>query len=49
MDIKSLKPSELDTLATNIRERILSVVSTNGWHLSSNLGAVELSIAMHYV
>lgn len=49
MDIKSLKPSELDTLATNIRERILSVVSTNGGHLSSNLGVVELSIAMHYV
>ncbi|WP_096018182.1 1-deoxy-D-xylulose-5-phosphate synthase [Campylobacter lanienae] len=49
MDIKSLKPSELDTLAANIRERILSVVSTNGGHLSSNLGVVELSIAMHYV
>ncbi|MDY6056627.1 MAG: 1-deoxy-D-xylulose-5-phosphate synthase [Campylobacter lanienae] len=49
MDIKSLKPSELDALATNIRERILSVVSTNGGHLSSNLGVVELSIAMHYV
>lgn len=49
MDIKSLKPSELDILAANIRERILSVVSTNGGHLSSNLGVVELSIAMHYV
>lgn len=49
MDIKSLKPSELDALAANIRERILSVVSTNGGHLSSNLGVVELSIAMHYV
>ncbi|MDL0105183.1 1-deoxy-D-xylulose-5-phosphate synthase [Campylobacter vicugnae] len=49
MDIKSLKFSELETLATDIRERILSVVSTNGGHLSSNLGVVELSIAMHYV
>ena len=49
MDIKSLKLSELETLATDIRERILSVVSTNGGHLSSNLGVVELSIAMHYV
>ncbi|WP_096030174.1 1-deoxy-D-xylulose-5-phosphate synthase [Campylobacter lanienae] len=49
MDIKSLKPSELDALAANIRERILSVVSTNGGHLSSNLGVVELGIAMHYV
>ncbi len=49
MDIKSLKLSELETLATDIRERILSVVSTNGGHLSSNLGVVELSIAMYYV
>ncbi|MBR2158445.1 MAG: 1-deoxy-D-xylulose-5-phosphate synthase, partial [Campylobacter sp.] len=49
MDIKSLKLGELESLACDIRERILSVVSTNGGHLSSNLGVVELSIAMHYV
>ena len=49
MDIKSLKLGELESLACDIRERILSVVSTNGGHLSSNLGAVELTIAMHYV
>ena len=49
MNIKSLKLGELESLACDIRERILSVVSTNGGHLSSNLGVVELSIAMHYV
>lgn len=32
-----------------MREKIIQVVSKNGGHLSSNLGAVELSIAMHLV
>ena len=49
MDIKSFTLSQLEALADDIRKKILSVVSTNGGHLSSNLGAVELSIAMHYV
>ncbi|MEE3704834.1 1-deoxy-D-xylulose-5-phosphate synthase [Campylobacter sp. CX2-8023-23] len=49
MDIKSFTLSQLETLADDIRKKILSVVSTNGGHLSSNLGAVELSIAMHHV
>ncbi|MCI5968932.1 1-deoxy-D-xylulose-5-phosphate synthase [Helicobacter sp.] len=39
----------LNTLAQLVRERILEVVSKNGGHLSSTLGAVELIIGMHYV
>jgi len=40
---------ELETLSEDIRERILEVVSRNGGHLSSNLGATELIVAMHAV
>ena len=40
---------ELNRLAQEIRERIVSVVSSNGGHLASNLGVVELSIALHRV
>jgi 1-deoxy-D-xylulose-5-phosphate synthase len=49
MNIKNLKIFELEVLAKKIRERILEVVSKNGGHLSSSLGAVELIIGMHYV
>ena len=49
MDIKSLSNDELIALAANIREQILQAVSKNGGHLSSNLGVVELIIAMHAV
>jgi len=48
-DIKRLKPEELEQLASEIRERILTVVSKNGGHLASNLGAVELTLALHLV
>ena len=47
--MKRLKITELDCVARDIRERILSVVGENGGHLSSNLGAVELTVALHYV
>ncbi|MDQ1340256.1 MAG: 1-deoxy-D-xylulose-5-phosphate synthase [Campylobacterota bacterium] len=47
--IKSSNTSELQEIAQEIRERILEVVSKNGGHLSSSLGAVEIIIAMHYV
>jgi len=40
---------ELETLCENIRQRILEVVSKNGGHLSSTLGATELIVAMHRV
>jgi len=47
-DLKKLSLDELDILASEIRQRILSVLSANGGHLASNLGMVELTIAMHY-
>ncbi|MBF0225289.1 MAG: 1-deoxy-D-xylulose-5-phosphate synthase [Desulfobacterales bacterium] len=49
LDLKKFKISELGILADEIRELIVDVVSKNGGHLSSNLGVVELSIAIHYV
>jgi len=48
-DLKSLSPGELESLAQEIRERLISVVSVTGGHLASSLGAVELAIALHYV
>ncbi|MEA3372984.1 MAG: 1-deoxy-D-xylulose-5-phosphate synthase [Campylobacterota bacterium] len=49
MDISSYSTEQLETLCGEIRERILEVVSTNGGHLSSTLGATELIVAMHKV
>jgi len=49
LDLKSLKPEELDALAEELRTLIIERVSINGGHLSSNLGVVELTIALHYV
>jgi len=49
MDISKYTHEELKELSTTIRERILNVVSKNGGHLSSTLGAVELIVAMHHV
>lgn len=48
-DLKQLSKNELPAVAEQIREEIVKVVSTNGGHLASSLGAVELSIALHYV
>ncbi|MBN1272052.1 MAG: 1-deoxy-D-xylulose-5-phosphate synthase [Candidatus Aminicenantes bacterium] len=48
-DIKKLSLRQLSQLATEIRAYIIEVVSRNGGHLSSNLGAVEISLALHYV
>ena len=47
--LASLNYDELTVLATDIRNRILDVTSNLGGHLSSNLGAVELTIAFHRV
>ena len=41
--------SELQALAAEIREEIIHTVAEQGGHLSSNLGAVELTLALHYV
>ncbi|HEF1155409.1 TPA: 1-deoxy-D-xylulose-5-phosphate synthase, partial [Campylobacter lari] len=49
LNIKNMQIKELENLANNLREVIIDTVSKNGGHLSSNLGVVELSIAMHYV
>ncbi|MFO7884607.1 MAG: 1-deoxy-D-xylulose-5-phosphate synthase [Desulfobacteraceae bacterium] len=48
-DLKQLSRQQLPLLAEEIRQRIISVVSKNGGHLASSLGAVELTIAIHYV
>ncbi|MFH1372765.1 MAG: 1-deoxy-D-xylulose-5-phosphate synthase [bacterium] len=48
-DMKKLSMEELIDLATEIREEIVTVVSRTGGHLATNLGSVELSIALHYV
>ncbi|HEX7271997.1 MAG TPA: 1-deoxy-D-xylulose-5-phosphate synthase [Casimicrobiaceae bacterium] len=48
-DLKRLDASELPELARELREFILKAVSQTGGHLSSNLGTVELAIALHYV
>jgi 1-deoxy-D-xylulose-5-phosphate synthase len=48
-DLKNLSPGELDRLALDIRELIIATVAKNGGHLASNLGVVELSIALHRV
>src|SRR5919204_3896281 len=47
-DLKNIKREELPALADEIRAFLLDTVSKTGGHLASNLGAVELSIALHY-
>jgi 1-deoxy-D-xylulose-5-phosphate synthase len=47
-DLRKLPISKLDALAAEIRERIYTVVGRTGGHLASNLGSVELTIALHY-
>ncbi|MEY4365678.1 MAG: 1-deoxy-d-xylulose-5-phosphate synthase, partial [Actinomycetota bacterium] len=46
-DLTGLSEAELDELAGEIREFIVNAVSHTGGHLGSNLGAVELTIALH--
>lgn len=48
-DLKQLPLDQLEPLAAEIRQYILEVVSHNGGHLASPLGAVELAVALHYV
>ena len=49
MDIKSKSLEELEVVSQDIRDRIIDVVSRKGGHFSSTLGAVELTVGMHYV
>ncbi|WP_316630717.1 1-deoxy-D-xylulose-5-phosphate synthase [uncultured Ruminococcus sp.] len=48
-DVKALSAEQLDQLCDEIREKLIDVVSVNGGHLSSNLGVVELTVALHRV
>jgi len=48
-DLKKLSIEQLGPLAEEIRRYILGTVSSTGGHLASNLGVVELTIALHYV
>ena len=48
-DVKALPEDALPALAEEVRAKLLETVSNNGGHLASNLGAVELTIALHRV
>ena len=48
-DLRELTPEQLQALCDELRQRVISVVSTNGGHLASNLGVVELTLALHRV
>lgn len=48
-DIKNLTPEELEVLAREIREFLIEKISKTGGHLASNLGVVELTMALHLV
>ena len=45
--LKKLSPKEIDALCAEIRERLIDTVTENGGHLASNLGVVELTVALH--
>lgn len=49
VDIKNLSPSQVELLCTEIRQFLLENVSKTGGHLASNLGVVELTVALHRV
>jgi 1-deoxy-D-xylulose-5-phosphate synthase len=48
-DLKSLGLAELEQIAQEIRQRIIETVLKNGGHMASNLGIVELTLALHTV
>ena len=48
-DLRRLPRAKLDVLAAELRAYLLDSVSKTGGHLSSNLGTVELTVALHYV
>lgn len=48
-DVKALSDDQVAKLCEEIREKLIDVVSVNGGHLSSNLGVVELTVALHRV
>ena len=48
-DVRRLSRGDLDPLATELRDFLLHSISQTGGHLGSNLGTVELTVALHYV
>jgi len=48
-DLKNIPKDKLSELSSEIRAKIIETMSRNGGHLASNLGIVELSVALHYV
>jgi len=48
-NIKNMSLDELTALCDSLRSSIITTVTTNGGHLSSNLGVIELTVALHYV
>ncbi|NNE86494.1 MAG: 1-deoxy-D-xylulose-5-phosphate synthase [Silicimonas sp.] len=48
-DLKGMSDQELETLAHELREDVISIVSETGGHLGSSLGVVELTVALHAV
>ena len=48
-DLRKLPRSELKAVADELRKEVINVVSVTGGHLGSNLGVVELTVALHYV
>ena len=46
-DVKSLTDAQLDLLCTEIRQTLVDTVASTGGHLASNLGTVELTVALH--
>ncbi|MCK5504142.1 MAG: 1-deoxy-D-xylulose-5-phosphate synthase [Thermodesulfovibrionia bacterium] len=48
-DLKKLSIPELKVLARELRELIIETVASNGGHLASNLGTVDITIALHYI
>jgi len=49
LDMRRLARSDMRALADEVRAYLLDSVSKTGGHLSSNLGTVELTVALHYV
>lgn len=49
LDLKNLSMDELRLLSEELRQIIIQTVSVNGGHLASNLGTIEITIALHYV
>jgi 1-deoxy-D-xylulose-5-phosphate synthase len=48
-DLKKLSVRELKDVADEVRDTVIRCISRNGGHLASNLGVIELTLALHYV